>query len=126
MKVIGWLLVIGVLVGGGFAAVQAGFKWWDLSQAIDEAVYGAPSGSGGGAGWPSGPREGRVDRVRSAIVRGAARAGFALQEHRIWVSEDGSNLRVSVRWAAPVLTMDEEVVLAIPLSIERTYTPRRF
>lgn len=118
MRTLGWILLFvfgaSVFVAGG----QAIFKWWEVSEAVEGAVLDA---RGAGSNWAG---EGAT-KARSGILRRLAAAGVTLTEDRVSVNEEGGSLRVRLRWLHPVLTMQDDMVIAIPMSIDRTYTPRR-
>lgn len=126
MRFLAWLLVFVALVFVGVSAVQAAMKWWEVSNVVDEVVIGdlhtAPARAAGA--W-AGERRVRVDKLRLAILQGAAGAGVTLTQDRIAVVEEPTGVRVRVRWAHPVLTVLDEVVLAVPLSIDRSFGPGR-
>ena len=117
MRFLGSLFFLALVIGTGFSLTQAGFKWWEASQLLDDTVAAGPP--------PEGGKGGREERARRAILRAFSQAGFPMSEDRVILAEEGPVLKVSVRWAQPLLTLQEEVVLAIPLSIERTYGARR-
>jgi hypothetical protein len=125
MKILAWLVVIVLLVFAVVSAGQAGFKWWEFSEAVDEAVLGSPAAAPRPSSWPPVLGSGRVDRVRSTILRKAREMAVPITEDRISVTEEGSELRVRIRWVHPVLTMQDEIVVAIPLTLERTYGSHR-
>jgi hypothetical protein len=118
MRILGGLLLFVllafVLVGGG----QAAMTWWEMSEAVDGAVLDA---RGADTGWGAGG----ATRVRSGILRRVASAGVALSEDRLSVSDEQGSLRVRLRWLYPLVVLQDETVVAIPLSINRTYAPRR-
>ena len=118
MRYLGWFLLFVllafVLVGGG----QAAMKWWEMSEAVDGAVIDA---RGADTGWGAGG----AAKVRSGILRRVATTGVALSEDRISVSDDRGSLRVKLRWVYPMVVLQDETVVAIPMTIDRTYGPRR-
>jgi hypothetical protein len=123
MRVLRLLLSIVVAVWALFSLGQAGFKWWEVSQTVHLAVAEVPaSPAGSSLVWPR-PTS-HADRVRSSILRRARDVGVLLSEDRVAVEEDPGGLRVRVRWVHPVLTIFDEIVMAVPLWIDRTYSLR--
>src|SRR5262245_59760488 len=117
MRFLAWVLVFVLLafllVGGG----QAAMKWWERSEAVDGAVIDA---RGADTAWGAGG----AAKVRSGILRRVAGSGLAVSEDRISVSDERGSLRVRMRWIYPVVVYQDETVVAIPMTIDRTYSPR--
>lgn len=128
MRLIGWTLVVVLLLGAFVATAKAAYSWWQVSSIVDEAALSqihASVGARAAGASVSAERRGRLDKIRDIIVRNAEGLGLALTHDRVGVAEDETGIRVRVRWVYPLLEWEDEVVVAVPLSIDRSFAPRR-
>lgn len=122
-RLIVWTVRLVVLGFVGYSAIAAGSNYFQISELIDngfqEAVRRAkPSASA--------PLQ-RIDEafaadVRAAIVRMARRDGLPIEERKLRLSQTPTSIRVELKWAYPVLAYDGENVIAVPLSLDRTFS----
>jgi hypothetical protein len=47
-----------------------------------------------------------------------------IEDRRLRLSPTPTSIRVEVKWAYPVLTYDGENVIAVPLSLDRTFSTK--
>jgi len=106
MKTLFWGLVI-VLVGyAAYAAMMSAWQWFEIETVVEEALE---------------PRNATdAITVKSAIVKGANKAGVPLTERDVLVMMSERAMLVNVVWTYPVLLIKGETVLAVPLSVKRT------
>jgi len=107
MRLIFGLLMIVAIFHGFYSVSMAVSSYFSLYDAVDRAV--AERGNSG------------VIAVREAILRRAAASGVALDDRKLIVEDRGRLVTVHVRWSYPVLTLQNEPVVSIPLSIDRSY-----
>lgn len=105
--ILGLLMVVGFF-HGFYSVSMAVSSYFSLYDAVDRAV--AEHG-----------RTGMTAVVRDGVLRRASAAGVTLDDRRLFVEEDGRVLVVRIRWSYPVLTIQGEPVLVIPLAIDRTF-----
>lgn len=114
------LLVLGLI---GYSAFAAGSNYFHTSEVIDNAFQEAVRRARPSASAPL-PRidEAFAGDVRAAIVRAARRDGLPIDERKLRLSPTPTSIRVEVKWAYPVVTYDGENVIAVPLSLDRTFS----
>lgn len=108
MRLLFGLLLVVAFFHGFYSVSMAVSSYFSLYDAVDRAV----SDHG---------RSGMTAVVRDGILRRALAAGVTLDDRRLLVEEDGRVLMVRIRWSYPVLTVQGEPVLVIPLAVDRTF-----
>ncbi len=110
MKVFGWLLVALLF----FSAVYEGFmtiwSYMEMTSVVERA-----------ADMTSHMTDDRPGHVKQLVLSGAAESGLTLDDRLVTVTERDHVITVQVRWRYPVVVWNGEPVLAVPLSVERTY-----
>lgn len=106
------ILVIGLLAVTASYAAYCGFivawSYLSLSNVVERAFD--TQGVGG------------VEPVRAAILQGAARAEVRLDQDNVVVDESELGLAVRLQWVQPVLTYQGRNLVAVPLSLERSWS----
>jgi len=114
VRLVFWLLVA---VGAVYAFYSGAMVIWshlEVQSIVETAVLERGRGS----------QQERANSVKEEILKRAAESGIGLTERDTSITDDGAALTVRVRWSWPVVRYGGEVVLAIPLSHERTFEPR--
>jgi hypothetical protein len=62
--------------------------------------------------------------VKAAILLAARRANLPIEPAKLVVKAEGERLRISLHWPCVVLTVADEVALAVPLWMDRTFDVR--
>jgi hypothetical protein len=107
MKVILWGLVIVALVYGAYSGMIAAWSWIAVNNAVDEIIA-----KDGIAAVP--PAE-----IKARIMKATNEAGIPLTERDVSVVLDDRTVRVEAVWTVPVIVVNGESALAIPLSVKR-------
>lgn len=114
MRMLGWLLVALAF----FYAVYAGFmtiwSYMEVASAVERA-----------AETTARMTEDRAVRVKNIILAGARESGIALDDRLVSVTDRDRTIHVQVKWQYPAIAWQGEPVVAVPLSLERTYGPAR-
>ncbi len=112
MKALAWLL----LALGFFYAVYTGFmsvwSYMEVSNAVERA-----------ADATSRLNEDRAAPAKKMILQSARAAEIAVDERHVKVIDRERTITVQVEWRHPVIIWRGDTILAIPLSLERTYGP---
>lgn len=124
-RVLAWACRLAVLGLIGYAGFGAGSSYFHTSEVVDTAFQEAVRR----AKLSVGSHIQRVDAsftddVRTGILRAARRDGIPVDERKLRLTNAANTLRVELRWAYPVLSYDGETVLAVPLSVDRTFEVR--
>ena len=115
------MLVLGVLGFLVYSAVSASIEYFKITEIVDLSVQESIK-QGANAGRVS--RE-RVDEIRNGIVLRASYQGVAIDDRRLTVYQSDGRLRVSLKWTHALLATDRDVILAFPLSVDRTFDVAR-
>ena len=112
-----WLAVLAFVIYAGITAMAAYFRAADaVESAIDTATRWDRLQRGTASGVAN-----YTDSIREEIVAKARKQGVPLDERKMGVSQSGRTIVVHVRWAQPVLTVSDETVVAVPLSLSRRF-----
>jgi hypothetical protein len=111
MKLIIWGLVIVAVCYAAYSGMIAAWSWIAVNNAVDEVIARD--------GIDSVPER----EIKNRILQSTSEAGVPLDEREITVTHyDDRTVRVEVAWKVPVVVMDGDTVLAVPLSVKRSST----
>ena len=114
------LAVWGALVGYvAFVTVSVVSNYFEMVALVEGAVQKSLL-----LRQPDVPAGSYAEEVRDAILRGAERSGLSVDDRNVHVSQTGKTLRVGLKWSYPVVTLHGEPILAIPLSLKRSFDVR--
>lgn len=108
MRILVWGLVLVVLGYAAYAVMMSGWSYMQVAEVVDQAVSQPPAGS---ATTPA--------LLRQAVLARASEAGIALDQNNVTVAEVEQGLQVKVAWTHPVIVLNGDTVLAVPLSHSR-------
>lgn len=109
MKLLVWGLVLVVLGYAAYAVMMSAWSYMQVAEVVDHAVSQPPAGS---ATTPA--------LLRQAVLTRASEAGLALDADNVTVAEmEQGGLQVKVAWTHPVIVVNGDTVLAVPLSHSR-------
>lgn len=112
MKTVFWLLVAVGVVYGFYSGAVAIWQYYEIKGIVEESV----------AERARVDRYERPGRVRDDVLRRAPDSGVTLDARDVFVTEEDRTLRVLIRWSHPVIIYKGDVVLAIPLAFDRSFT----
>jgi hypothetical protein len=108
MRLIIWGLVIVALCYAAYSGMIAAWSWIAVNNAVDEVITRE--------GIEAVPER----EIKSRIMQSTNEAGVALNERDVTVTHyDDRTVRVEVAWTVPVVVVQGDVVLAMPLSVKR-------
>jgi len=118
-----WLVVVTYL---GYAALLAASSYVQVKESVERVV--TESVQRQKAAIATGratllPQDQAVD-VKEAILLAARRAQLPIAATALIVKPEGDRLRVSMHWSCVVLTVADEVALAVPLWTDRSFDIR--
>ena len=117
-----WVVVLGLLVWGGFTIVSASSSYLQTSGLVEQAVREADKRRQAAiqTGFTEANSEFIVN-VRAGVVVAARRSGLLLDEGGLVVSAVPGGVRVSVKWSLPAVSFQGETLLSIPMSFDGTF-----
>jgi hypothetical protein len=115
-KLTRWGLALAVVAWLGSIAVAASARYLELNDVVERVVIDARPA----AGIPD-PPDAYLRQVQATLAGRAQRPDAPLADDGVRVSVSGGALRVTVRWAQPVVTYNGEAKLSVPLSLTRTF-----
>ena len=111
MKLIIWGLVIVALCYAAYSGMMAGWSWIAVNNAVDEILT-----RDGIEALPE--RE-----IKSRIMQSTSEVGVPISEREVTVTHyDDRTVKVEVAWRVPVIVVQGDTVLAMPLSVKRSST----
>jgi len=108
MKLIVWGLVLVALGYAAYAGMMSAWSYLQVAEVVDQAVSNPPAGSATDA-----------TLLRRAVLTRASEAGLVLDERNVVVADVDRGLEVQVAWTHPVIVVNGDTVLAVPLSHSR-------
>lgn len=116
------VLVLGLVVWGGYAFVSAGWSHLATQDMLDKALREAFSSHRMAAA--AGTQD-ALDRwvlgLRASILLNARRSELPLDEDNISILLGSSGaVRVTIKWSYPIVTWGGENILVVPLSVHRS------
>ena len=118
-----WLVVIAFL---GYAALLGVSSYLQVKETVEQAVADSVQRQKAAlaTGRPTAAPPDQAVDVRDAILLIARRANLPVGVTKVDVKPEGNRLRVSLHWSCGVVTVADEVVLAVPLWMDRTFDLR--
>ena len=127
MKGLFTALVIVVVFFGIYQCMIAGYGWFQMSTVVDDVAHRELKTIAERAGQPTSIFEGdRFARVREGILSGAEDAGINLSREDVAVSVTNNVLDVRLSWAAPMVTYQGHTYLALPMTMQRSFSLSRY
>ena len=109
MKLIIWGLVVVALAYVAYSGMIAAWSWIAVNNAVDEVVS-----KEGVESTP--PRE-----LKGKVMSAANEAGVPLGDHDVVVTVgDDRRVRIEVIWTVPVVVVNGDAVVAVPLTVRRS------
>jgi hypothetical protein len=118
-----WLAVVAYL---GYAALLAASSYVQVKESVEQAVTESVQRQKAAiaTGRPTLPPLDQAVNVKEAILLAARRAQLPIAATALIVKPEGDRLRVSMHWSCVVLTVADEVALAVPLWMDRSFDVR--
>ena len=112
MRLIFWGIVVVALLYAAYAGMMSIWSYYQVWSAVDQALSLRP-----------GERYDPMD-VKKKVLNGANEGGVPLNDRDVSVTEAGrGGVMVDVVWSFPIVIYKGEVVLAVPLSVNRWREP---
>jgi hypothetical protein len=111
MRLIFWGLVVVGLCYLAYSGMIATWSWIAVNNAVDEIIS------------KDGIEAVPVPDVKSRVLQAANEAGIPINEGAVVVTREDRGVKVEVVWTVPVIIVNGESVLAVPLSVNRTSAP---
>ena len=109
MKLVFWGVVAVALLYAAYSGMIAASAWIKINNAIDEIVSKDDVTT-----TPS--RE-----IKSKVMSAANEAGVPLTEKDVIVTNDsGQSVKIEVQWTVPVVVVNGDPVVAVPLAVRRS------
>lgn len=123
VRTLGWVAMLSVLGWAGYTGVVVGSSYLEMSWLVERAVAeAAPKGKAARDAEAAGGHFQFVSEIRASLLAVSKRPGVAWTERELVVSETVDGLTVRVRWSQPIRSYDGRAVLALPLSVERSFS----
>jgi hypothetical protein len=118
-----WLVVIVFL---GYAALLAVSSYLQVKETVEQAVADSVQRQKAAVatGRATAPLPEQAVDVKAAILLTARRADLPVGVTKVAVRPEGDRLRVSLHWSCVMLSVADEVALAVPLWMDRTFDLR--
>jgi hypothetical protein len=118
-----WFAVVAYL---GYAALLAASSYVQVKESVEQAVTESVQRQKAAiaTGRPTLPPQDQAVDVKEAILLAARRAQLPIAATALIVKPEGDRLRVSMHWSCVVLTVADEVALAVPLWMDRSFDVR--
>ena len=118
-----WLAVVAYL---GYAALLAGSSYIQVKESVEQAATESVQRQKAAiaTGRPTLPPQDQAVDVKDAILLAARRAQLPIAATALIVKPEGDRIRVSMHWSCVVLTVADEVALAVPLWMDRSFDIR--
>lgn len=124
MRALFGLLVVVALGYAAYSGILAVGTYLEVSQIIDDAVLDLKPGLLDNVRQALGTdRMGTTAKLRDAILAKTTKAQLPISAEDIDVDESDQRMQIHVKWTQPVITYQNDVVFAVPLSIKRTFGP---
>ena len=119
-----WLVVVAYLA---YAALMAASSYVQVKETVEQAVTESiqRQKAAVATGRPTLPPQDQAVDVKAAILLTARRADLPITPTKLVVKPEGERLlRVSLHWSCVVLSVADEVALAVPLWMDRSFDLR--
>jgi hypothetical protein len=123
----GWLrsaIVFAIVAWLGWIVATATTSYFTMLRVVEESIaFHLPRGVARAvvSGAPALP----LDAIRHRIGQNARAEGLALDDRKLLVAQDGDAVRVALKWSHPVIGGDNNVFLAVPLSLDQSFRRAR-
>jgi hypothetical protein len=118
-----WLSIAAYLA---YAALLAASSYVQVKETVEQAVADSlqrqKSAAATGRATAAAPEQ--AVEVKDAILLAARRASLPVESGKLVVKAEGERIRISLHWPCVVLTVADEVALAVPLWMDRTFDVR--
>jgi hypothetical protein len=119
-----WIVFLGALGWIGYNGMLAGWSYFTTQEIVDRVVRESlvrhrtalTSGTERAFGDV-------VTDIRASILRAARSDGIVMEEGDVQVSANPALVYTTVKWSYPLITYGGRDVLALPLSLQRSFTP---
>jgi len=120
------LIWLGLAAYLGYAALLAASSYVQVKETVEQAVTDAVQRQKAAlaTGRPTTAAPEQAADVKAAILLSARRASLPIEAGKLVVKPEGERLRISLHWPCVVLTVADEVAIAVPLWMDRTFDVR--
>lgn len=120
------LIWLGLAAYLGYAALLAASSFVQVKEMVERVVTDAIERQKAAlaTGRPTAATPEQAADVRAAILLSARRANLPVEAGKLVVTPEGERISISLHWSCVVLTIADEVVLAVPLWMDRTFDVR--
>lgn len=120
------LVWFGIAAYLGYAALLAASSYVQVKETVEQAVIDAiqRQKAAVATGRATAVIQDQATDVKAAILLSARRSTLPVEPGKLVVKPEGDRLRVSLHWSCVVLTAADEVALAVPLWMDRTFDLR--
>ena len=120
MKVVITALVIVGILYGLYTFAVAGWQWFQVSSAIDDVVEMTLPSMADRSDAVTDKKPG-IERIRGQILRRVNEIGVPLSDQNLAVYEENRFLEVRAKWDHTILAPRRDMVVQLPMSIERSF-----
>ena len=117
------LIWLGIAAYLAYAALLAVSSYVQVKETVEQAVADSrqrqKAAVATGRSTAAAPEQ--AEDVKAAILLAARRASLPVEPGKLVVKAEGERLRISLHWPCVVLTVADEVALAVPLWMDRTF-----
>jgi hypothetical protein len=120
------LVWLGLAAYLGYAALLGASSYVQVKEAVEQAVTDVVQRQKAAiaTGRATAALPEQAADVKDAILLSTRRAAIPVEPEKLVVKPEGDRLRVSLHWSCVVLTIADEVALAVPLWMDRTFDLR--
>jgi hypothetical protein len=112
MKIFLWGVLIVVLCYTAYSVMMAAWSYIAVNSAVDEIVS------------KDGVETIPAKELRSKVMSAANEAGVPLVDKDVVINNVDRVVRIEVMWTVPVVVVNGDAVVAVPLAVRRTSTKR--
>lgn len=118
-----WLSLAAYLA---YAALLAASSYVQVKETVEQSVADSlqRQKAAVATGRPTAAAPEQAVDVKAAILLAARRASLPVESEKLVVKPEGERLHISLHWPCVVLTVADEVALAVPLWMDRTFDVR--
>lgn len=119
-----WIIFLGALGWIGSSALLSSWSYFTTQEIVDKAVR--ESLARHRSALASGTERAFSDVVtdiHASILRAARSDGILIEEGDVQVSANPALVYTTVKWSYPLITYGGRDVLALPMSLQRSFTP---
>ena len=112
MKIFLWGVLIVMLCYAAYSGMMAAWSYIAVNSAVDEIVS------------KDGVETIPAKELRSKVMSAANEAGVPLVDKDVVINNVDRVVRIEVMWTVPVVVVNGDAVVAVPLAVRRTSTKR--